>query len=264
MKTKDNSHEDILLMFQQAGVTDHLIGDGSKDKVLGSFKKKCSESGCRLKQTEPYSMWQKSAEGMIRELKRGAGMKTTKSRIIKKLSDHCLELEGIICSHTAHAIFNLEGKVLKTIITRDTANISIIEDKGWYEFYDPVGKQVPEEKMYLGQYLGPVIDVGLDQTVNILKSNGDMVHRSTYSSIIPEEFNAENELRHKFHAIIEEKIYPKAVANDFGEMCLAETLPFDKYEDDSVDGTLDKPLEELEPKPDLSKYVELNAPIVFP
>ena len=47
-------------------------------------------------------------------------------------------------------------------------------------------------------------------------------------------------------------------------MCLAETLPFDKYEDDSVDGTLDKPLEELEPKPDLSKYVELNAPIVFP
>ena len=67
----------------------------------------------------------------------------TKSRIPKKLWDHCLELEGIIHYHTSLDIFKLEGKVIETVITGDTSNISIIADHSWYywiKFYDPVGK----------------------------------------------------------------------------------------------------------------------------
>ena len=54
------------------------------------------------------------------------------------------------------------------------ANISIIADHScydWIKFYNPVGKEIPEENMYLGHYLGPAIDVGPDLTENILKSN---------------------------------------------------------------------------------------------
>ena len=52
-----------------------------------------------------------------------------------------LELEGLICSHTALDIFKLEGKVTETIMTVYTTKISIIVDHEWYdwiEIYDPV------------------------------------------------------------------------------------------------------------------------------
>ena len=43
--------------------------------------------------------------------------------------------------------------------------------------------------MYIGIYLVLAIDVGPSLTANILKSNGEVVHRSTYHSLIPEEDN---------------------------------------------------------------------------
>ena len=74
------------------------------------------------------------------------------------------------------------------------ANISIIADHAlydWVKFYDPVGKHFPEEKMYLGRYLVPAIDVGPVIRLNIMKSNCDMVHSSTYQYLLPEEDNDE-------------------------------------------------------------------------
>ena len=48
-----------------------MVLDGSKEQVLGDFKRKLCEADCHLRQTEPYSPWQQAAEGCIRELKRG-------------------------------------------------------------------------------------------------------------------------------------------------------------------------------------------------
>ena len=151
MKRKGEAHEALSLLFQRTGVPDNLIVDGSKDQVQGDFKKTCSGAGCRLKQTEPYSPWQNAAEGSIRELKRGAGRKMTKSGSPKKLWDHCLELEGLIRSHTALDIYKLNGEVPETVMTGDTADISIIAEHAWYEwikFYNPVDKTFLEDKTY--------------------------------------------------------------------------------------------------------------------
>ena len=41
--------------------------------------------------------------------------------------------------------------------------------------------------MVLGRYLVPSIDIGPAMTVNILKSNGEVVHRSTYQDFLPED-----------------------------------------------------------------------------
>ena len=70
MKTKGDVYGALPLLFRWMGVPDQLIVDVSKDQLLGSFKKKCSEAGCYLKQTEPYSPWKNAAEGNTRELKR--------------------------------------------------------------------------------------------------------------------------------------------------------------------------------------------------
>ena len=139
-------------------------------------------------------MWKNAAERTIRDLKCGAVTKITNSRRPNKLWYHCLKLVGLICSHNALDIFKFEGGVTETAMTGNTANISIIADHEWYDwikFYDPVGKNFPEEKMYLGRYLGTAIGVGPDLTANILKSNGEVVHSSTYCYILPEEVNDE-------------------------------------------------------------------------
>ena len=47
-------------------------------------------------------------------------------------------------------------------------------------------------------------------------------------------------------------------------MGLEETPMFENYEYHSVEGDLDKPLEELEPTPDLSTDVYLNSSIILP
>ena len=54
----------------------------------------------------------------------------------------------------------------------DTADISIIAYHAWYDWiklYNTVGKQIPEEKMYLVWYLRTAIDVGPTLILNILK-----------------------------------------------------------------------------------------------
>ena len=42
----------------------------------------------------------------------------------------------------------------------------------------------PEDNMVLGRYLVPIIDVGPDMAVKILKSNGEVVHRLTYRALL--------------------------------------------------------------------------------
>ena len=63
----------------------------------------------------------------------------------------------------------------------------IIADHSWYDFikfYDHVSKNLPEEKIYLGQYLVRAINIGPAITSNILKSNGEVLHCSTYLSLL--------------------------------------------------------------------------------
>ena len=107
MKTKGDAHEDFLLLFQRTGVPDQLIMDGFKEQVLILFKNNCSEAGCILKQIEPYYSQQNATEGTIRELKHGSGRNIKRSHIPNKLWNHCLEMEGLICSHNVLGIFKL-------------------------------------------------------------------------------------------------------------------------------------------------------------
>ena len=64
------------------------------------------------------------AEGAIRELKRGSGIKMMRSLSPTKLWDHCIELEALIQSHTSLDIYDLQGQVPETILSGKTADIS--------------------------------------------------------------------------------------------------------------------------------------------
>ena len=78
-------------------------------------------------------------------------------------------------------IYMTNGQVHETIMKGTTVDISHISKFGWYDwvmFCDNT-PMFPDDKMILGQYLGPATDVGPIMTFKILKSNGQILYRLT-------------------------------------------------------------------------------------
>ena len=141
-----------------------------------------------MKKTDPYSPWLNAAEGGIKDLKRVAGRNMLKARSPKRLWNNCVEPESYVRSHTVHNIYRLNGETPETIISGETSDISQFCELEWYEWilFRDLAISFPEDKMVLGRYLGPSIDIGPDMTVDILKSNGEVVHWLTYRALLTE------------------------------------------------------------------------------
>jgi hypothetical protein len=179
------------------------------------------EVDCHLRVTEPYLPWQQAAKGCIRELKQGVSRKMIKTGAPKCLWDHCIELEGLIHSHTANDIYATGGEVPETIMKGGTADISQICEFAWYDwvmFRNTVNTiAFPDKRLTLGRYLGPAIDIGLALTAKILKQNGQYVCRSTLRHLTPEETLCTVQIAARLHFdnMIVEHIGPKSVPGDF-------------------------------------------------
>jgi hypothetical protein len=140
LKQKGVAHE-VLLLMKHDGVLPEMILDGSKEQVKGVFKRKLKEVYCHMRVTEPYSPWQQAAKGCIHELKHGVSQKMIRTGAPKQLWDHCIELEGLICSHATNNIYTTWGEAPETIMKGETADISQICKFAWYDwvmFHDTV------------------------------------------------------------------------------------------------------------------------------
>ncbi len=121
-------------MFKCDCVPPKMILDGSKEQVNGAFRCKLKEVNFHMRVTEPYSPWQQASKGCICELKHRVSCKMIRTGAPKCLWDHCIELEGLICSHTANDIYATDGEVLETIMKGGTADISQICKFAWYDW----------------------------------------------------------------------------------------------------------------------------------
>jgi len=67
-------------------------------------------------------------------------------------------------------------------LSGQTADISPFVECQWYEFvkWFDSGAQFPEPKECYGRWLGPSLDIGPAMTAKILKSNGQVIHLSSY------------------------------------------------------------------------------------
>ena len=222
-----------------------MIMDGSREQVMGQFRKKCRQAGSHVKQTEPHSLWSNAAEGSIRELKKGVGREMVRSQAPKRLWDDCLEREAYVRSLTALDIYGLSGQVPETIVSGETADISPFAAFKWYQWimYRDTTASFPDDKMVLGRDLGPAIDVGPAMTRKVLKSNGQTIYRSTVRALTDDEMSDEDMKRQRqvfdsnVRSFLGAAITPKEMASD-PDMVDANTPSFELYEDDD-DGTQD-------------------------
>jgi hypothetical protein len=132
MQRKSHAHEALPLLFQHDGVPSTMVMDGAKEQFQGEFCRKCHEANCHVKQIEPHSPWQNVADGSYNlRGKAWCKWKNAKLQGTKILWDHCLELEGLIPSHTASDHFELNGQVPESVISGQPADISSLVEYAW-------------------------------------------------------------------------------------------------------------------------------------
>ena len=113
------------------------------------------------------------------------------------LWDDCIELQAYVQSHMAHPIFELHRQVPETIVLGETAHITPFCSFSWYQwvkFHDN-SISFPNEPFVLGWYLSPIVDVGPALTAKILKQNGQVMYRTTYHSLTPQEIISKVEVK---------------------------------------------------------------------
>ena len=116
-----------------------------------------------------------------------------------------------------------------------TADISPYCEYAWFEWVMFLDDDTwPNEKLKLGRYLGPSIDVGCAMTAKILKSNGEFVPRSTLRRLTKDEINSSvhADMRKQFMIEITTKLGPGAIDSDFPPEDVTPSL--ERYEDDDA------------------------------
>ena len=89
----------------------------------------------------------------------------------------------------------------------------------------------------IGRYLGTEIYVGPEITANIMKSNGEVMYRSTYRGLQEEEKSNQSHvlLRKEFDNNIGDKLGPDIPPGKFLGFNLEDTPLYEMYEDDTTD-----------------------------
>ena len=252
MVKESDVHETLDLFLSRYGIPEALVSDGAKAYQGGKFKQRAREAGCYCKVTDPYSPWQNRAETEIREVKRLAGRWMVRTRSPRRLWDHCLELASLVRSHTAHAMYKLDGEVPETIMMGQTADISFICEFGWYDwvYYNEAQAQFPDDKVCLGKYIGPTDpEVGSVLTAKILKPNGEVIRRNTFRHLTQEELDTDENKRerHLFHLSVSKRLGEPVPHDELEQQfgISAVTPEYDAYEDDEAKPTVIPDVEEF-------------------
>ncbi len=182
-------------LLKEVGAPYKLILDNSLEQIKGDFRKIAWAAGIRIIQTEPYSPWQNRAELAIPELKKATRRRMARTSTPEVLWLDCIVLEAEIISHTAKPIPLLNGLTPQSLVNPETPDISRIAEFEWYSWiwWHDQGAPFPRPKKTLGRHLGPTKDIGPGVlTAKILKSNGKIVARSSFTAVSADEMEQPN------------------------------------------------------------------------
>jgi hypothetical protein len=96
---------------------------GAKSQVEGDFRRKLSDVGCQIKQTEPHTQSSNMGENGVRELKRGVGRKILCYACTHQSWDDFIIREAYVRSHNSIDIFGLEGQVPERKVKGENVDI---------------------------------------------------------------------------------------------------------------------------------------------
>ena len=111
--------------------------------------------------------------------------------------------------------------------------------------------------MKLGYYLGPSIDIGPAVTVKILTENQQVLHRSTYRPLTPDELLDKDgsDAQEQFMARVYERLRSCVLTRELEDVGLENAPQYDPYEDETQnEQTFSQLAEELESMPEVGDH----------
>jgi hypothetical protein len=241
MKLESESHEALSFLFQRDRVPNVRVMGGAKAQTEGQFRRKISDAGWHIKQTEPHTQYSNIGECGVRELKRGVGWQIIRSGCPTRLWDYYIIREAYVRSHTSLDIFGLEGQVPESKVKGETVDISTIAEYDWYEWvkFRGTAAKVPVSKIQLGTDLGAAIYIGPVMARDTLNKNGSVIYRTYVRPLPPDEIQSPNEKkeREEFDIVIEIEYgasMNKSDFKDYPDYADFVTPTYDFYEDDEV------------------------------
>ena len=117
----------------------------------------------------------------------------------------------------------------------ETSDISQFCKLEWFEcivYWDET-VPFPDDEVKLGCYLGPSIDIGPAMTAKILTQNGQVLHRSPYRLLTPDELLDKDgsDAWERFMAWVYERLGSWVPTRELEDIGLEYTLQYDPYED---------------------------------
>ncbi len=154
-----------------------------------------------------------------------------RTRTPEVLWSDCIVMEAEIISHTAKPTPLLNGLTPQSLINTETPDISRrIAEFEWYSWiwWHDQGAPFPQPKKTLGHYLGPTKDIGPILTAKILKSNGKIVARSSFTAVSADEMEQPNikENIAKFTLNVNNALRPKVTVKGLKDEKTPDYLPY--------------------------------------
>ena len=264
MKLKSDAPDALHKFVHDVGVPHELLTDNAPELIHGEWKKRCRKYQIYQKFTEPHSPWQNPAELTIGIMKRSVKRLMMKTNTPVRLWDFCWKYLAELSCLTAVNNVYLEGGTPYQKVHGYTPNIAEFLIHKWFDwvwFHDP---NDPDTSI-LGRWLGPAHDATQGMAYHILKSNGEVVVRSTVHRLSNDEMvSPEIKIRKgDFTKQVESIIgnYSKPTLNNThvknGDIYenLFETLP---HEDECIDIHYDENGDFS--RPDLDSLIPNEAP----
>ena len=257
MKSKSESGHKFEEFIQDFGIPAVLLTDGAAEEKGGAFGDAVKRYHIFHKLSEPYSPWQNRAEAAIRELKKGVSRKLRQTGAPKRLWAYCSDWVARVKQRTATEL--CDGDTPLQVLTGETVDISEEVQFDWYErvyFIDP--SSFPETKHEMGRVLGVASRVGQAMTFNILKSNAQVVSRSSVFPIdkLEAQTDAFKERAKAFDEAIQKKIGDAVKETEVDPMLRMDIVDDDFQEilDDPYDTSKYDPEEPDAERPDVDDY----------
>ena len=221
MESKSQAGEALKQFIEDFGIPDKIVCDGSGEQTgkKTEFRRLVRKHGIDLHVTEPGRHNQSKAEGTIREARKRWFRTMMIKRVPRRLWDYGFKWVCESMQRTASSSGSLAGQTPLEEFTGETPDISEYLDFGFYDWVwlkENAGLGETE----LGRWLGVSHRVGSLMSYWVLKSNGNVLSRTTVSRVTNLEMQVDDVKKRcdEFDANIKDRLQDPYVLDEGGKV----------------------------------------------
>jgi hypothetical protein len=193
MKSKGDAYEVLNFICREYRIPKMLVSDNAHEETLGYWGRVAKQTLLRQRMTKAYSVWQNRCETEIREFRKHFQRIMFLNRCPEAFWD--FDFEYIIKVRQFLIRKTSDDRPPIETVTGESCDTSEFMEFDFYQFIKYRDAKHVDDPIKLGRWLGVAHDMSSALTYWVLKSNGQIIARSTVRPLLPEEWKIEQEIQ---------------------------------------------------------------------